>query len=90
MNKVYEKIVFAAFLLFSSELYARSVKGVARRVSRDVKDISVEILLVGVIVVGILFALGSRAAQDKAIGWGKGALFIFGGSTLIAFVKGWF
>lgn len=72
------------------DAYARSARNVARRVGRDVKDFSIELLFIGILIVGALFALGSRNASEKAVGWLKGVFLIFGGSTLIALVKGWF
>lgn len=76
------------FLFAHENAVARSLIQSGNAAKSSLMSLGEAILVIGCIIVGILFGIGSERASSNAVKVIFGGAFIFGCTAIVAFVKG--
>lgn len=80
--------LISIYLLFSNNLYARSLKATADKLAQETTRIGTGVALFGLGLAAIYFMLGKQDASTKMTQAILGALILFMGPNILNFVKG--
>lgn len=81
-------LIISSYLFFVENSFARSIKATADRLGSEVKNIGLSVGILGIVLAGIMLALGKQDAGAKFTSAILGILVIVVSSGLVSLIKG--
>ena len=81
-------LLISVYLIFSQNVYARSLKATADKLAQETNRIGMGVALFGLGLAGIYFMVGKQDASTKMTQALMGVLILILSPSIISFVKG--
>lgn len=82
------KFILFFYIYLSDNLWARSIKTTADRLGSEAKSIGLSIGILGLVIAGIMLALGKQDAGNKITSAFLGCLVMVMSTSIVSFVQG--